>query len=171
MKPKILLVNPAVYDFSAYDFWVKPYGMLTAAGFLRGKAEFKLFDYLDRSQNGSTSDKWGRGKFCKEKIVPPNCLSGIPRYYNRFGLARDLFVEFIRKQEPFDYVFIQTVMTYWYGGVSEVIADIRKLQPTAKIILGGNYVTICPGHAERQGADFCRRAAADFCTGDSGAVE
>jgi len=48
MKPKILLVNPPIYDFAAYDFWLKPSGMLSVAGFLRGKADFKLFDYLDR---------------------------------------------------------------------------------------------------------------------------
>jgi hypothetical protein len=31
---KILLVNPPVYDFAAYDFWVKPYGLLSVAGYL-----------------------------------------------------------------------------------------------------------------------------------------
>jgi hypothetical protein len=25
MKPRILLINPPIYDFSAYDFWLKPY--------------------------------------------------------------------------------------------------------------------------------------------------
>jgi hypothetical protein len=45
---KILLVNPPIYDFAAYDFWLKPYGLLSVAGYLRGRAEFKLFDYLDR---------------------------------------------------------------------------------------------------------------------------
>ena len=35
MKPKILLVNPPIYDFSAYDFWLKPAGLLRVAGFLR----------------------------------------------------------------------------------------------------------------------------------------
>ncbi len=48
MKPRILLVNPPIYDFSAYDFWLKPYGMLRVAGFLRGQADFALFDFLDR---------------------------------------------------------------------------------------------------------------------------
>ena len=48
MKPRILLIHPPIYDFSAYDFWLKPYGMLRVAGFLRGQAEFALFDYLDR---------------------------------------------------------------------------------------------------------------------------
>ena len=48
---KILLVNPSVYDFAAYDFWVKPYGMLNAAGTLRDRAEISLFDYMDREDN------------------------------------------------------------------------------------------------------------------------
>ena len=77
MKPKILLVNPPIYDFAAYDFWLKPYGLLSVAGFLREKADpfgklrasFKLFDYLDRSDPFVTereqlaSDRWGRGRF------------------------------------------------------------------------------------------------------------
>ncbi|NQT02924.1 MAG: B12-binding domain-containing radical SAM protein, partial [Planctomycetes bacterium] len=48
MSYRILLVNPPIYDFAAYDFWLKPYGMLSAAGRLRGNANFKLFDYMDR---------------------------------------------------------------------------------------------------------------------------
>ena len=69
MTPKILLVNPPIYDFAAYDFWLKPYGLLSVAGYLRGKADFKLFDYLDRlhpfvaGQKNLESDRWGRGGF------------------------------------------------------------------------------------------------------------
>jgi hypothetical protein len=48
VKPRILLINPPIYDFSAYDFWLKPYGLLRAAGFLSGQAHFSLFDFLDR---------------------------------------------------------------------------------------------------------------------------
>ena len=44
MYPRILLVNPPVYDFAAYDFWLKPYGLLTVAGYIRGRADFALFD-------------------------------------------------------------------------------------------------------------------------------
>jgi hypothetical protein len=102
MAPKILLVNPPIYDFAAYDFWLKPYGMLTVAGYLRGKADFKLFDYLDRlhpfaaEQKGLESDRWGRGRFYSQKITKPQCLRAIPRYYRRFGLPRDIFMDFLR---------------------------------------------------------------------------
>jgi hypothetical protein len=100
MTPKILLVNPPIYDFAAYDFWLKPYGMLTVAGYLRGKAEFKLFDYLDRlhpfvaKHRGLESDRWGRGRFYCKKISSPAALGAIPRYYRRFGLPRDVFIDF-----------------------------------------------------------------------------
>jgi tRNA A37 methylthiotransferase MiaB len=46
------------------------------------------------------------------------------------------------------------MMTYWYLGVQEVIEDIRRFQPKARIVLGGNYVTLCPSHAQNLGADF-----------------
>jgi len=160
MKPKILLVNPPVYDFAAYDFWLKPYGLLTVAGYLRGKADFALFDYLDRlhpfaaKQKQLQSDEWGRGRFCSRRIPTPAPLVSIPRYFRRFGLPRDVFVDYLAKTDPPDYVLIQTTMTYWYPGVEEVIRDVRGIHPSAKIILGGNYVTLCPSHAETLGADL-----------------
>ena len=160
MKPRILLVNPPIYDFAAYDFWLKPYGMLSVAGKLRGQADFALFDYIDRQhpffagQKQFKSDRWGRGTFFYEKIQNPDCLVNIPRYYRRFGLPRTIFHEYLKNEKIFDYAFIQTTMTYWYPGVREVIEDIRKFHPNAKIILGGNYATLCNSHAETIGADL-----------------
>jgi tRNA A37 methylthiotransferase MiaB len=69
-------------------------------------------------------------------------------------LPRDIFKEFLARQKPFDFVLIQTTMTYWYQGVIEVIEDIRKVWPQAKIVLGGNYVTLCNSHAQKLGADL-----------------
>ena len=65
MKPRILLVNPAIYDFAAYDFWLKPYGMLSVAGKLRGRADFVLFDYLDLPTGGA-----GAGSILKKSAAP-----------------------------------------------------------------------------------------------------
>ncbi len=160
MKPKILLINPPIYDFAAYDFWLKPYGLLSIAGYLRGKADFKLFDYLDRlhpfvtKQKALKSDQCGRGRFYREIIPNPPCLQHITRYFRRFGLPRRTFADFLSEQQPFDFVFIQTMMTYWYLGVQEVIENIRRFQPEARIILGGNYITLCCSHAQNLGADF-----------------
>jgi len=158
--PKILLVNPPIYDFAAYDFWLRPYGLLSVAGYLRAKAEFTLFDYLDRlhpfyaTHKEIKSDQWGRGRFYFEKIPNPDCLKDIPRTFRRFGLPRKIFQEFLAAHRDYDFVFIGTVMTYWYPGVREVIEDIRRAMPAAKIIIGGNYVTLCHSHAENLGADL-----------------
>jgi radical SAM superfamily enzyme YgiQ (UPF0313 family) len=160
MKSKILLVNPPVCDFAAYDFWLKPYGLLSVAGYLRGKIDFRLFDYLDRlhpfaaKQNNLKSDRWGRGRFYCERIPPPNCLKHIPRYFRRFGLPRRIFKDFLANSQQADFVLIQTMMTYWYPGVREVIEDVRNTWPKSKIILGGNYVTLCTAHAKELGADL-----------------
>jgi radical SAM superfamily enzyme YgiQ (UPF0313 family) len=154
MALRILLVNPAIYDFAAYDFWLKPYGLLTVAGKLRGQAEFAFFDYLDRQRcdYGVESDLWGRGRFREEWIDSPAALKEIPRHFRRFGLPRQLFQDYLREHAPYDAVLVQAVMTYWYPGVAEVIEDVRRTCPEARVILGGNYATLCTEHARRLGA-------------------
>jgi radical SAM superfamily enzyme YgiQ (UPF0313 family) len=57
-------------------------------------------------------------------------------------------------ESPFDVALIQTVMTYWYPGVKEVVEDIRAYSPHTKIVLGGVYATLCPQHAHSLGADL-----------------
>jgi hypothetical protein len=155
MKPRILLVNPPIYDFTAYDFWQRPYGLLESAGALRGRAEFVFFDYLDRGK--LESDRWGRGRFAEERSKKPTPLANIRRYYRRYGASRESFREVLDGSGPFDFVLVQTEMTYWYPGVVEVIEDIRQKNKETKIILGGNYATICYDHAKNSGADLIIR--------------
>lgn len=160
MKPKILLVNPPIYDFSAYDFWLKPYGMLEAAGQLEGRAEMVLFDYLDpiaaETETGIAlrKDSWHRGPFPQQRIPKPDEFRDIPRNWYRFGRDRERFIRFLSDRQPFDLVLIQTVMSYWYLGPKEVIEDVRRFCPSAKITLGGVYATLCPEHAHDLGADI-----------------
>ncbi len=156
MRPRVLLVNPPIYDFAAYDFWLRPCGLLGVAGQLRGRADCALFDYLDRpALSLSECDRWGRGRFRSQRVAKPGCLDVIPRYFQRFGAPRARFRAFLAGRGAFDYVLIQTMMTYWYPGVREVIEDVRRACPAAKIVLGGNYVTICTEHARGLDADLC----------------
>jgi radical SAM superfamily enzyme YgiQ (UPF0313 family) len=158
-KPSILLVNPPIYDFAAFDFWLRPLGMLTAAGKIPD-VNFKIFDFLDRNHQfyfdkpQFKSDPWGRGRFFSTTIPKPDVLKKIPRYYRRFGLPAEIFTDFLKTNKPCDFVFIQTVMTYWYLGYQEVINELKKYWPKTKIILGGPYAMICPDHARKLGADF-----------------
>jgi hypothetical protein len=160
MKPKVLLVNPPIYDFSAYDFWLKPYWLLRVAGYLRGQADLRLFDYLDRCHPLAPSDPpprvdaWDRGPFYAASLPKPALFAAIPRLYRRYGLPRQHFQTCLADQGPFDVALIQTVMTYWYPGVREVIDDIRAYSPSTAIALGGVYATLCPQHARSLGADL-----------------
>ncbi|HAL45111.1 MAG: hypothetical protein A2Y12_03365 [Planctomycetes bacterium GWF2_42_9] len=158
-RPSILLVNPPIYDFAAYDFWLRPLGMLETAGKI-GDADFTLFDFLDRSHSfysGKSkykSDESGRGSFYSEIINKPNVFKDVPRNFRRFGLPMKIFTEFLKINKPCDFVFIQTVMTYWYLGYKEVIETVKTYWPKAKIVMGGPYTRICPEHARGIGADF-----------------
>ncbi len=143
---RVLLVNPPIFDFTAFDFWLRPYGLLRVAGAL--EAEREAFDFLV-SRN---RDEWGRGRFDEQIVPKPAALADIPRHFRRFGRPREEFRELLRRRE-FDEVLIQTVMTYWYLGVLEVIEDVRAIQPRAKITLGGVYATLCPDHARSLGPD------------------
>jgi radical SAM superfamily enzyme YgiQ (UPF0313 family) len=146
---RVLLVNPPIYDFSAYDFWLRPYGMLRVAGRMRHACSLDFFDFLDSRQR----DAWGRGSYPNRYIPKPAVFRDIPRRFRRYGKPREEFQEYL-KRESFDAVLIQTLMTYWYPGVREVIEDVRRFRPTAKIILGGVYATLCPSHARSLGADL-----------------
>jgi hypothetical protein len=158
MALRVLLVNPPIFDFAAYDFWLKPYGLLRVAGILPDGADAELFDYLDRlhpaASQGGRVDDWGRGSFDSTVVDTPMPLRGMPRRYRRYGIDRDAFRRFLREHGPFDVALIQTVMTYWYPGVREVLQDLHDLAPGARTVLGGVYATLCPAHARRLGADL-----------------
>jgi radical SAM superfamily enzyme YgiQ (UPF0313 family) len=143
----LLFVNPPIYDFTAFDFWLRPYGLLRVAGQLRS-CRSTVFDYLVSHER----DAFGRGRFARQAAVKPAPLADIPRHYYRFGRPREDFIRLLSNGR-FDAVLIQTVMTYWYPGVREVVEDVRTLQPHTRIILGGVYATLCPGHARSLGAD------------------
>jgi radical SAM superfamily enzyme YgiQ (UPF0313 family) len=130
---------------------------------LRGDARLFLFDFLDRDRpempaapgrSRPLADPWGRGKYYGEIIRKPSPFAAIRRRYKRFGIARDIFRAYLAGKGPFDVVLIQTMMTYWYPGVAEVIEDVRRHCAGAKIVLGGVYATLCPDHAARLGADL-----------------
>ena len=146
---QVLLVNPPIFDFTAFDFWLRPYGMMRVAGKMRHTCQFTYFDYLTVAKK----DSWGRGRFECRDVPKPEVLGDIPRRFHRFGKPREEFRE-VLKTKSYDGVLIQTSMTYWYIGIQEVIEDIRNLQPSAKIVLGGTYASLCASHARTLGADL-----------------
>jgi len=161
---KVLLLNPWIYDFAAYDLWLKPFGLLRVGALLREwgwKAE--LIDCLDRFHPRLTEFFWGRyprrdrfgcGKYYKTEVIKPPPLKEIDRRYFRYGLPLELFHDEIDRIERPDLILIGSTMTYWYPGYFLAIELTREYFPETPIILGGIYPTLCPDHArDHSGAD------------------
>jgi len=164
MNERVLLVNPWIYDFKAFDFWMKPLGLLYIASYLK-KAGYEIdyIDLLDRNHpllnkrifKLPKTDQFGRGKFHNEEIEKPTLYKNIPRKYKRYGLPIDIFNQLLDKIRTPDFICITSIMTYWYPGVFEVIKILKIRFPKTPIILGGIYATLCYEHAQnKSGADF-----------------
>ncbi len=157
--PHVLLVNPWIHDFAAYDFWAKPLGLLSLAGILRAHGvRVSYIDCLDRFHPrmppGALETRQGRGPYRKTPIARPPGLASIPRTYSRYGIAPEWFCEDLLRLTPPDLVLVTSLMTYWYPGVVETIREIRGAYPKVPVILGGIYATLCADHAARvTGAD------------------
>lgn len=154
----VLIVNPWIYDFAAYDLWMKPWGLLKLSAILKREG-FKVFlaDTMDRHHRMFTEkvlDKPdGTGKFHAEEVEKPQILKDIPRRYKRYGLPPELF-ELSLPDEKIDAVLVSSGMTYWYPGVFEAIRIIKK-RYKAPVILGGIYATLSHEHAlNNSGADY-----------------
>jgi len=153
----LLLVNPWIYDFTAYDFWSKPLGLLYLASILRDQGhQINYIDCMDRYNQdllrlqkkiSPKKDEFGRGPFYKEEIAKPEILKNIPRRYSRYGITEDIFINELRKIGYPQIVLVTSLMTYWYPGVFRTIALIKEFFPSAPIILGGIYSTLCFEHA------------------------
>jgi radical SAM superfamily enzyme YgiQ (UPF0313 family) len=157
--PRILLINPWIHDFAAYDFWAKPMGLLTIGAILRQHGlSVSYIDCLDRFHpHAPKSDplaRYGRGSYLKTRIPKPAGLNDVPRNFSRYGIKPQWFREDLLRQVRPDLVLVTSLMTYWYPGVRETIETIRSLLPQIPIALGGIYARLCHEHARNHaGAD------------------
>jgi len=150
---KILLVNPWVYDFAAFDLWAKPLGLLYLGAMLRQNGcRVDLIDCLASDQ--PVPRIYGQGKFRREVVDNPAPLKHIPRHYARYGMSIESFRAKLSSLEPPDVVLVTSLMTYWYPGVFEAIRHIKAAFTHTPVVLGGVYATLCSEHAAaNSGAD------------------
>ena len=150
--PHILLINPWITDFAAYNFWIKPLGLLYMASLLRENGfRVTLIDCLDFY---SRRKKHGDGNFFKTWIEKPKPLKSIPRYYGQYGIPEEALKEKLSSIEKPNVIGITSGMTYWYPGLFKAIEIIKKFFKDIPIVLGGIYATLCYEHAQKySGAD------------------
>lgn len=167
MKGNLLLINPWIYDFAAYDLWLKPLGLLSLASLLRqNQYSLTYLDCLDLSdplmakfltanQVKLRRKPDGSGALYKTLCEKPALLQPVPRRYGRYGICLDIFQQRLRESPRPEAVLITSMMTYWYPGVAKVIELIREYDHRIPILLGGNFVTLCPEKAQSLAADVC----------------
>jgi radical SAM superfamily enzyme YgiQ (UPF0313 family) len=161
MKQSLILINPWIYDFAAYDLWSKPLGLLYLAGYLRACGfNIHVIDCLDlhhpalKKSVSLARHAYGTGKFLREKAARSVVLKHVPRSYSRYGIPKQLFVNALREAKPPDAILVTSLMTYWYPGVKEAIAVAREIHPRTPILLGGIYARLCEEHGiATSGAD------------------
>jgi len=162
MKPSVLLVNPWIYDFGAFDLWAKPLGLLYIAAWLRRSGfQVRLVDCLDRHhpRSGAPQQRpaWatGTGQWARTPVPLPRPLTGIPRRFSRYGLPVEAFREDLLAGPRPDLIMVTSGMTYWYPGVQHAIGQVKNIWPDVPLVLGGTYATLCREHAEQySGADI-----------------
>ena len=165
MNAHLLLINPWIYDFAAFDYWLKPLGLLYLAAYLREAGYVAhLADCLDRFQpdllewQGRSTPHHracGTGKFFRQKIAKPDALKHLPYHYCRYGVTEEIFLDMLRRVPRPAAVLVTSIMTYWYPGAARAIQLVRRIFPGAPVVLGGIYAMLCPDHAARvSGADY-----------------
>ncbi len=160
--PHILLINPWIHDFAAFDFWAKPLGLLYMASNLRYHGlKISYIDCLDRFHPESTrvkttdykrqfpicEKKDGRGPYLKSLIAKPPGLEKIARNYSRYGIYPEWFKKDLKALELPDLILMTSLMTYWYPGVKETIKIVKEIFPNVPLVVGGIYATLCHDHA------------------------
>ncbi len=160
----VLLINPWIYDFAAYDMWARPLGLLYIGGILRKNGcKLHFIDCLSTSHPHMKGKKpkrkpGGDGKFYREIIPKPGPLTDIPKNYSRYGITPEAFrsdLSSVARHGRVDVVLITSIMTYWYPGVFDAIKITKEMLPGVPVVLGGIYATLCNTHARRfSGADY-----------------
>jgi len=149
----ILLINPWIADFAAYNLWAEPLGLFYIAAVLKS-AGGSLF-YIDCLENGEKTPLSlkpnGCSKYRRRVVDSPAPLKDIRRSYAIYGMDDDEFARRLSGVPRPDAVLVTSHMTYWYPGVFRTIEVLRtRFGPDLPIILGGIYATLCTAHATQK---------------------
>jgi radical SAM superfamily enzyme YgiQ (UPF0313 family) len=154
-KGQVLLVNPWIYDFAAYNLWIEPLGILVIAAALRDSGYgVTVIDCLAACAGGPPARLNGSGRFSKTSVPKPEAVAFVPRRFGRYGLPMPQFDAALASVVQPDVILVASGMTYWYPGVVEAIQRLKARFAGVPVALGGIYATLCYEHARQcSGAD------------------
>lgn len=173
-QPRILLVNPPLYDLRLdWAQWHQPCGLLQVGSLLRSKGNDVRFIDCLQSLKGNRIQRSKLDTITLESV-------GLQRWH--FGLSWDQIekrIEELREEKwsP-DAIYVTSLMTFWWQGARDLIEYLRNWFPKRRIVLGGVYPTLCLNHAKKSiggvhfDSELSKRAknyATDFRLYDGGA--
>ena len=151
---KVLFVNPYIYDFTAFDLWLRPVGNLYLSSVVDKYSDADIYwlDTLDRFQDGNNtkSGTYGKGKYNRVVVEKPMVYRNIPRSYARYGIPVNLLRDKLDTFNDIDVIFVTTLMTYWIDGVNFTIRELKKRFRNAKIVVGGILPTLTGKDIKKQ---------------------
>ena len=84
-ETRVLLVNPWIYDFAAFNLWCEPLGLLSIGAVLEREGfGVDLLDCLSGPLEKPRPD--GTGRFPKAHLPKPGPLLEVPRRFGRYGI-------------------------------------------------------------------------------------
>jgi len=150
----VLFLTPYITDFSAYDLWLRPLGLMQLAAVVKSRTSCRVFwlNPLDRYaglENLYDPDD-GRGHFYRSPIAKPQCFQSIPRFFARYGWPLTVFDAYLETLPPMDMICMTTLMTYWVDGASFTLDRLRRHSPDAVTVVGGILPTLMPAASKRE---------------------
>jgi hypothetical protein len=146
---RVLLCNPPIYDTRfPWARFQQPISLLQLSTLLKHiECDVHLLDALPPQPNAPLRRRM--------RVFTRDDIS---LNWWRFGrLPSELeaqLIAFKREEWQPDEVYIEGFTTFWWEGVAETIALVRKHFPHTRVILFGAYPTLAPNHAIQQsGAD------------------
>jgi radical SAM superfamily enzyme YgiQ (UPF0313 family) len=147
---QVLLIQPWIYDFAAFNLWIEPLGLLTIAAVLRDQGYVvTVLDCLAPHAGAPPLRANASGKLLKTIVDKPAPVAFVPRRFGRYGMPLDQFESLLDAAPAPDVVMVASGMTYWYPGVIEAIRRVRARFGSVPVALGGIYATLCPEHARQ----------------------
>ncbi len=155
-SPVVWLIRPWIEDFSAFDHFDQPVGLLSLAAWLRQNG-CRVY-YID-ALSGNKPPENSPGETAAEKvslklrkypchqIEKPIVFRCIPRYYKHFGTSSETLKKELESLPVPQVILITTGMTYWYQAVQSFVQVLQALYPASPIAIGGIYAGIVPEHA------------------------
>ena len=134
------------------NLWSRPLGILKVAEYMsQFELQVNLVDCMDVFEKRN----YGTGNYPREIVEKPEAVREIPRFFKRYGIGLSEFKKKLESLMPYDFVFLTSMMSYWYPGVLKAVEIVRNVSPNIPIIIGGIYATLFHEHAsEYSGADI-----------------